>query len=181
MKILAGGIVKRGWTVVSGMVLGIDANVHQAALEQGGKTIAVLGLEWMRFIPSKTSALYEKIVETGAVISEMLPGTPLYPGLFPIRNRIISGLNLGTIVVEAAKKSGSLITADYSMEQGREVFAVPGITSEQSQGTLRLTGSKVYNGRRFLKNCRIILFPLRLSGKRKMGRVRTRNMEFVLG
>jgi DNA processing protein len=83
MKILAGGIVKRGWTVVSGMALSIDAIVHQAALEQGGKTIAVLGLEWTRFIPSITSALYEKIVETGAVISEMLPGHLFIPDYFP--------------------------------------------------------------------------------------------------
>jgi DNA processing protein len=132
-------MAEEGWTVVSGMANGIDGESHRSVLKAGGKTIAVLGSGVDVIYPKNHRSLYAEIVEKGAVISESPPGTQPHPGLFPQRNRIISGLCYGTIVVEAAERSGSLITADFSMEQGREVFAVPGpVTSAQSLGTLRL-------------------------------------------
>lgn len=136
---LAGEVAAAGWVVVSGMAAGVDGLAHEAALAAGGKTVAVLGSGVDVVYPKHHRKLYALLVEEGAVISEVPPGTRPHPGLFPQRNRIISGLSWGTIVVEAAEKSGSLITADCSMEQGREVFAVPGpIHSPQSRGALRL-------------------------------------------
>lgn len=135
-----------GWLVVSGMAQGIDGVAHRGALEGGGGTVAVLGTGVDVIYPRKHRSLYEEIIQKGLVLSEMPPGTPPHPGLFPQRNRIISGLCRGTLVVEAAERSGSLITADFSMEQNREVFAIPGpITSAQSKGTNRLIqqGAKV--------------------------------------
>lgn len=135
----AGEIGARGWTVVSGMAAGVDGEAHRAALEVEGKTLAVMGCGVDVVYPKHHRELYGKIVRKGAVISEAPPGTPPHPGLFPQRNRIISGLSYGTLVTEAAEKSGSLITAHCSLEQGREVFAVPGpVTSAQSMGTNRL-------------------------------------------
>ncbi|MDQ0416863.1 DNA processing protein [Croceifilum oryzae] len=138
-KQLAEQFVQAGLTVVSGMATGIDGDAHHAVLESGGKTIAVLGTGIDVVYPKNHVRLYEKLVQKGLVISESPPGTGPNPGLFPQRNRIISGLSLGTVVVEAAERSGSLITAECSMEQGREVFAVPGpATSAQSGGTIQL-------------------------------------------
>lgn len=138
-KLLAEQFVQAGLTVVSGMASGIDGDAHHHVLEASGKTIAVLGTGVDVVYPKNHVRLYENLVRKGLVISEMPPGTGASPGLFPQRNRIISGLSLGTVVVEAAERSGSLITAEYSIEQGREVFAVPGpATSEQSQGTIQL-------------------------------------------
>lgn len=132
-------LVQAGWTVVSGMAAGIDGFAHRSALEAGGSTIAVLGTGIDEIYPKQHQQLYYELIKNGLVISEYPPGTPGHPGLFPQRNRIISGLSFGTVVVEAAEKSGSLITAEFSMEQGREVFAVPGpITSLGSKGTLSL-------------------------------------------
>lgn len=132
----------RGMTVVSGMARGIDTAAHEGALRAKGKTIAVLGSGLERIYPAENVALYHRIAETGAVISEL----PLMTGpdahQFPQRNRIISGLTLGTVVVEASKNSGSLITAKMALEQGREVFAVPGnIHSFKSTGTHTLIKS----------------------------------------
>ncbi|MCH5586230.1 DNA-processing protein DprA [Shimazuella sp. AN120528] len=127
------------WTVVSGMAAGIDGIAHQSVLAAGGKTIAVLGTGIDEIFPKHHQKLYHQLIRSGLVISEYPPGTPGHPGLFPQRNRIISGLSFGTVVVEAAERSGSLITAEFSMEQGREVFAVPGpIHSQGSKGTLSL-------------------------------------------
>ncbi|MFD1426285.1 DNA-processing protein DprA [Kroppenstedtia sanguinis] len=135
----AGDIAKRGWTVVSGLAAGVDGEAHRAALEVGGRTVAVLGCGVDVVYPRHHRDLYKEVVRKGAVISEAPPGMEPHPGLFPQRNRIISGLSWGTLVVEAAEKSGSLITAHHSLEQGREVFAVPGpVTSTWSQGTNRL-------------------------------------------
>jgi DNA processing protein len=136
---LASELAQAGWTVVSGMAAGIDGIAHQRVLSINGKTIAVLGTGIDDVYPRQHRKLYEQLVAEGLVISEYAPGTPGHAGLFPQRNRIISGLSFGTVVVEAAERSGSLITAEFSMEQGREVFAVPGsIYSPTSKGTLSL-------------------------------------------
>jgi DNA processing protein len=116
-----------GCTVTSGMALGIDAESHRGALVGEGKTVAVLGTGVDVIYPRRNAALYHEIIQRGgAVISELPLGTVPRPSQFPSRNRLISGLSLGVLVVEAALKSGSLITARLAMEQGREVFAVPG-------------------------------------------------------
>lgn len=126
----------RGITVVSGMALGVDAAAHMAALDSGGRTIAVLGTGVDVVYPSKNRHLYKRIIQNGAVVSEFPPGTKGLPYRFPQRNRIVSGLSKGTIIVEAGEKSGTLTTAQHSLEQGRDVFAVPGnINSVYSKGT----------------------------------------------
>ncbi|MET3288480.1 UNVERIFIED_CONTAM: DNA processing protein [Brevibacillus sp. OAP136] len=124
-----------GLGIVSGLALGIDAIAHQTAIRTGGTTIAVLGCGIDIVYPRSNTGLFAQIKEKGLLLSEHPYGTSPVPGLFPERNRIISGLSLGTLVVEAAEKSGSLITADCALEQGRDVFAVPGpIFSEMSAG-----------------------------------------------
>ncbi|NTW22880.1 DNA-protecting protein DprA [Candidatus Falkowbacteria bacterium] len=136
------GSIARNITVVSGLALGIDALAHQAALDAGGRTIAVLGsgLDRQSIYPSNNRYLAEKIIGTrGQLLSEFAPGTPPLKHHFPLRNRIISGISQATLVIEAALKSGSLITAYQALEQGREVFAVPGsIYSPLSAGTNQL-------------------------------------------
>lgn len=125
----------RGITVVSGLALGIDEAAHKGALKNGN-TIAILGTGIDICYPKQNSRLYDQISYEGLIISEYAPGVPGLCHHFPQRNRIISGMCLGVVVVEAAKKSGSLITADFALEQNREVFAVPGnITSKLSEGT----------------------------------------------
>ena len=126
-------------TVVSGLGRGVDGVAHQTTLANNGRTIAVLGSGMDQIYPPEHRQLAEKIIENGAVISDYHPGTPPDAGNFPPRNRIISGLSLATVVVEAGETSGALITATFAAEQGREVFAVPGpIYAPQSKGTNRL-------------------------------------------
>jgi DNA processing protein len=129
----------RGVTVVSGMARGVDSAAHRGALTAKGRTIAVMGSGHGHIYPPENKDLYRRIAESGAVISEFENDISPLPRNFPIRNRIISGLTLGIVVVEAAKNSGALITADFALEQGREVFAVPGkISSLTSEGTHEL-------------------------------------------
>jgi DNA processing protein len=128
-----------GFTVISGMARGLDGVAHEATLSAGGRTIAVLGSGVDRPYPPEHDKLYHRISESGAVLSEFPMGTGPLAFNFPARNRLISGLSLGVVVVEATEKSGSLITAALALEQGREVFAVPGeVGASRSRGTHRL-------------------------------------------
>lgn len=136
---LAGGLARAGVCVVSGLARGIDAAAHRAALAAGGRTLAVLGSGVLQIFPPEHVELADQVAAQGAVLSETPPRFEPLAGMFPQRNRIISGLSHGTIVVEAADRSGALITARHAMEQGREVFAVPGqATSRNAHGCNRL-------------------------------------------
>ncbi|CAM3355534.1 DNA-processing protein DprA [Marinicrinis lubricantis] len=143
-----------GLTIISGLARGIDKIAHTGALQGRGSTIAVLGTGLDQIYPREHRALFQSIAEKGCIVTESPWGTPFHPGLFPLRNRIIAGLSLGTLVVEAAERSGSLITADYALEYSRDVFAVPGpIFSKQSQGTLKM----IQQGAKLVTCCSDIL------------------------
>ncbi len=157
---LAYDLAMRGITVVSGLARGIDSAAHQGALKASGRTIAVLGNGLSRIYPPEHEGLAERIVAQGAVMSEYPMQAPPLAQHFPQRNRLISGLSLGVVIVEAAKRSGALITADCALEQGREVFAVPGtVDSVTSQGTHQL----LKQGARLVTSVDDILEELRLE------------------
>lgn len=132
---LSADLARAGLTITSGLARGIDTAAHKAALAEDGTTVAVLGCGVDVLYPSENRRLYDEIIRRGLVLSEFPMGAPAFPQNFPIRNRIVSGLSLGVLIVEGAQYSGSSITAKLAMDQGREVFAVPGnITSKMSWG-----------------------------------------------
>ncbi|WP_053219681.1 DNA-processing protein DprA [Virgibacillus senegalensis] len=119
-------LIKDGWLIVSGMAMGIDGIAHRLAMDSGGETIAVLGGGFRHIYPKQHNYMFQELAETQLVVSEYPPGFPPQRYYFPERNRIISGLTFGTLVVEAKERSGSLITVEQALDQGKEVFAIPG-------------------------------------------------------
>lgn len=149
----------QGLTIISGMARGIDSEAHRGAIEAKGRTVAVLGSGLDMPYPIENEPLMEKIASRGVVISEFPLGTEPYAKNFPARNRIISGLSLGVVVVEAAQDSGSLITAGFALEQGRDVFAVPGnIENDRSKGPHKL----IRQGAKLVENYQDILAELNI-------------------
>lgn len=161
---------RAGVTVVSGLALGIDAAAHRGALQGGGRTLAVLGCGIERIYPHEHHKLAEQIMQQGALISEFPIGTPPEGRNFPRRNRVISGLSLGVMVVEAPEKSGAILTASVASDQGREVFAVPGsILNPSSKGTNRL----IQDGAKLVMNTQDILDEFNLTHSAIQTRVTT--------
>lgn len=156
---IGAGLAAAGVTVVSGLALGVDGIAHQAALDAGGRTIAVLGGGVNRIYPHEHRGLARRIAEQGAVMSEYAPDRKSDAPNFPARNRIISGLSLGVVVVEAPDRSGALITVDFAADQGRDVFAVAGnVTAANSMGTNRL----IRDGARLVRSADDVLEDLQI-------------------
>src|SRR6185437_4956784 len=163
---LTKGIVRAGLTVVSGLARGIDGAAHRAALDAGGRTIAVLAGGLAEIYPPEHAELAEEITHRGALVSETPMTVAPQPGMFPARNRIISGLSRAVIVVEANARSGALITARHALEQGREVFAVPGnADSVASAGCLEL----IRNGARLIRSADDLLDDLKGIAPQEFG------------
>ncbi|MBF2543513.1 DNA-processing protein DprA [Listeria seeligeri] len=136
---IGGELTRQNLTIISGLANGIDSEAHKIALQKGGNTIAVLGSGVDNIYPRKNIQLAKEIIRKGLLLSEYLPTEEARRWYFPERNRIISGLSLGTVIIEAAERSGSLITADFALEQNRQVFAVPGnIFIDTWKGTNKL-------------------------------------------
>ncbi len=164
-------LAKRGITIISGLAWGIDSIGHSSALEENGRTIAVFGSGLDIIYPPQNRKLAEKIVQKGAIVSEFLLGTKPEKQNFPRRNRLISGLSLGVVIIEAGAKSGALLTAQHALEQNREVFAVPGnIGAKTSEGTNRL----IKEGAKLVTSVEDILEELRMNTalqKKENGRI----------
>ncbi|WP_096154649.1 MULTISPECIES: DNA-processing protein DprA [Bacillus] len=136
LELILPSLIKEGFTIVSGLATGVDTNAHKLTIENNGKTIAILGSGLFNVYPKENIALANTIAREHLLVSEYTPYTPPQRWQFPFRNRIISGLSSGTVIVEAKERSGSLITAEQALEQGRDVFAIPGsIFSPTSIGT----------------------------------------------
>ncbi|MEG2775983.1 MAG: DNA-processing protein DprA [Cellulosilyticaceae bacterium] len=166
-KRLGRELAEKGIVVVSGMALGIDEAAHRGALE-AGETIAVLGTGINVCYPKQNYELYKKIPLKGCMLSEYLPQTTAMPFQFPMRNRLISGMSIGTIIVEAAERSGSLITADLALEQNKLVFAVPGnVSSKLSRGTNNL----IQQGAKLVMDAKDILDELPVSIQIKLDKI----------
>ena len=162
---IAGDLAKAQVCVVSGLALGIDAVAHEAALEAGGKTIAVLGSDIGNITPARNRGLGARIIEHGLVVSEYGNGLKTQSWHFAARNRLISGLARAVVIIEAAERSGTLITAQWALDQGREVFALPGpVNARQSAGTLQL----IREGARLIRSGEDILGDL---GLRSVGQL----------
>jgi DNA processing protein len=168
-RMVTTGLAKAGVTVVSGLARGIDTVAHRSALEAGGRTVAVLGSGLDILYPAENRRLAAEIVEAGALVSEYALGTRPEARNFPPRNRIISGLGLGVVVVEAGASSGALITADFAVEQGREVFSVPGnIFARTSRGTNDL----IQQGAKLVRDVADVLEELNLTMVSEQAQVR---------
>ncbi len=155
---LASALARAGWTVISGLARGIDGVAHRAALEAGGRTLAILAGGLGKIYPPEHSELAREIIPHGGLFTETPLGVSPQPGMFPARNRIISGLSRGIVVIEANTKSGALITVDHALEQGREIFAIPGqIDSPTSAGCLEL----IRNGAKLIRDADDLLEDLR--------------------
>jgi DNA processing protein len=160
----AASFARAGLTITSGLAIGIDAASHEGALLSGGLTVAVFGTGLDQVYPRENTPLAGRVRESGALVSEFPPGTRPIRSNFPRRNRIISGLSLGTVVVEAARKSGSLITAELAAEQGREVFAIPGsIHSPVSRGCHQL----IRDGAKLVEEAADVLSELQILFKKE--------------
>jgi DNA processing protein len=158
---IAAELAQAGVTVVSGLARGVDAAAHRAALEAGGRTIAVLGSGPDVIYPTEHRRLAEQILESGAILSELPPGAKPDAQNFPARNRIVSGMTLGTTIIEAPSRSGALITASFAADQGREVFVIPGsIFAQTAEGTNAL----LRDGARLVRDGADILEDLGLAG-----------------
>lgn len=172
-------LVMSGFTIVSGLAVGVDAVAHKTAIDAGGKTIAVLGCGVDCCNPSSNQFLYDQIIDgNGIVVSEFPLSRRAEKGFFPARNRIVSGLSLGTVVTEGAEDSGALITARFAAEQGREVFAVPGpITSLYSSAPIKL----IKDGARLVTSVSDILdefnMPSSYNGSKSRARYQSDNPE----
>jgi DNA processing protein len=157
---IAGDLASAGITIVSGLAHGVDGIAHQAALDAGGRTFAVLGSGIHDIYPREHRMLAKRVAEQGALISDNVPTAKPDRWNFPARNRIISGLSLGVVVIEAPEKSGALITVDFAADQGRDVFAVPGpVNSRASAGCLRI----MREGARPIRNAEDVIEDLRLN------------------
>ena len=168
---IAGELAQAGVTIISGLARGVDAAAHRAALSSGGRTIAVLGSGPDVIYPPEHRGLAEQILEAGAVISEFAPGTKPDAQNFPARNRIISGMSLGTVVIEAPVRSGALITATFAADQGRDVFVIPGsIFAQSSEGTNAL----LRDGARIARSGADLLEDLGLGVGAKSGATQSR-------
>jgi DNA processing protein len=165
-RMFAGGSSRAGLVVVSGMARGLDRIAHEAALDSGGGTVGVLGNGLGVVYPAANRALYDRIAVAGCIVTEFPPGERPSAGSFPRRNRLISGLAMVTLVVEAGERSGTLITADCALAQGKEVLAVPGpITSPLSLGCNRL----IQHGAKPALGLRDVLEEYGISGKGRPG------------